>query len=77
MMADGIQIVADRIEFNGEIVALIIPNIRATLRGNFEEALKASDRVEELEKENNDLGEENIELKDVIKEIRDSLEKLD
>lgn len=75
-MADGIQIVADRIEFNGEIVALIIPNIRATLRQDFEAALNSSDRIEELEKENNDLDEENTELKDVLKEIRESIDKL-
>ena len=75
-MADGIQIVADRIEFNGEIVALIIPNIRATLRQDFEAACKSSDRIEELEKENNDLDEENTELKDVLKEIRESIDKL-
>ena len=75
-MADGIQIVADRIEFNGEIVALIIPNIRATLRQDFEATLNSSDRIEELEKENNDLDEENTELKDVLKEIRESIDKL-
>ena len=75
-MADGIQIVADRIEFNGEIVALIMPNIRATLRQDFEAVCKSSDRIEELEKENNDLDEENTELKDVLKEIRESIDKL-